>query len=383
MSLGLIGIESYEFIVADLARSRQFYVERLDFREVARSTPEAARTTGEESVVFKAGKILVQCTTPLNSTSRAARYLAWHPDGIPQVTFRVKNLEAARAFLESRRATISSEPVEHRRDNGTWRAFSIATALGDVQFRFVERTDYPWFGPGFEDVTPADGGNRFELMAVDHITVNLLTIEPWTTWLRDVLGFEQFWEISFHTDDVRKGSGGTGLKSLVFKSPESNVKFAANEPLAPNFHASQIAKFVQDHHGPGVQHVAFITPAIIPAVRELRERGIVFLKTPASYYRALGERFQQVGLSLSTIKEPMDTLEQLAIQVDGANERYMLQIFMAEGGLLYDDPRAGPFFYEIIQRAGDPGFGYGNFRALFESIERDQNARGAAPTPAA
>ena len=92
----------------------------------------------------------------------------------------------------------------------------------------------------------------------------------------------------------------------------------------------------------------------------------------------------QIGLSMSTIKEPMDTLEQLAIQVDGANERYMLQIFMAEGGLLYDDPRAGPFFYEIIQRAGDPGFGYGNFRALFESIERDQKARATpTPTPAA
>jgi 4-hydroxyphenylpyruvate dioxygenase len=169
----------------------------------------------------------------------------------------------------------------------------------------------------------------------------------------------------------------------VFRSTECNVKFAGNEPLKPSFHGSQIAKFVEDHRGPGVQHVAFITSAIIPAVRGLREAGIQFLKTPASYYRALGARFAQVGLSMSTIKEPMDVLEQLAIQVDGANERYMLQIFMQEGGLMYDDPRAGPFFYEIIQRAGDPGFGYGNFRALFESIERDQSARAPTPTPAA
>jgi 4-hydroxyphenylpyruvate dioxygenase len=382
MSLGIIGIDSYEFIVADLARSRRFYVDTFDFREVAVSTPDALARTGDESAVFKAGKIHVQVTTPRTTTSRAARYLAWHPDGIPQVTMRVKDLAQTWAELEKRGATFIADPQEEQVHGGRWKSFAISTALGDVQFRFVERDDDAVFGPGLEPVTPADEGNRFRFMAVDHITVNVLTLEPWVTWLRDVMGFEPYWDVTFHTDDIRKGSGGTGLKSLVYRSPEGNVRFAGNEPLRPNFAGSQIAKFVDDHRGAGIQHVAFITPEIIPAIGTLTERGVRFLKTPASYYRALPERFAKVGLSMSTIKEPMDVLERLGIQIDGGNERYMLQIFMQEGGLLYGDPKAGPFFYEIIQRAGDPGFGYGNFRALFESIERDQLAR-QVPTPAA
>lgn len=374
MSIGITGIESFEFIVANLERSRQFYVGRMDFREVARSSRELSQKTGEESSVFKNAKIQVQVTTPLHQRSRAAQYLAWHPDGIPMVSFRVKSLEEAWKFLEGRHATFLDEPVEHKANGGTYRAFSIATALGDVVFQFVERKDYSAFAPGFETLTPSDEGNKYSFMAVDHITVNMLTLEPWVTWCRDTLGWEQFWEITFHTEDVRKGSGGSGLSSIVMRDPESNVKFAANEPRRPNFGRSQIAKFVDDHRGPGVQHVAFITPAIIPAVGGLKQDGIRFITTPASYYEALPERFKQVGLSMSTIKQPMEELQKLGIQVDGANERYMLQIFLQEGGILYDDPRAGPFFYEIIQRAGDPGFGYGNFRALFEAIERDQVA---------
>lgn len=373
MSLGLIGIDSYEFVVHDLARSRQFYVDRLDFREIARSGRERALATGEESAVFRAGKIQVQVTTPLNQKSRAAQYLAWHPDGIPQVTFRVKDLDATWKFLEARQATFLCDPQASRRGAGTYREFAIATSLGDVSFRFVERNDaWEGFGPGFEDLTPADDGNRFRFMAVDHMTMNMLAMSPHVTWLRDTLGFEQFWDVTFHTEDVRKGSGGSGLKSIVMRDPESGVKFASNEPLKPSYDASQIAKFVRDHRGAGVQHVAFITPAIIPAVAGLAAEGINFLTTPPAYYAALPQRFEKVGLSMSTIKEPMGELSRLGIQIDGGNERYMLQIFMQEGGLLYGDPSAGPFFYEIIQRAGDPGFGYGNFRALFESIERSQ-----------
>jgi 4-hydroxyphenylpyruvate dioxygenase len=375
MSLGIVGIESFEFVVANLERSRQFYVDRMDFREVARASTERCQKTGEESSVFRAGKVQVQVTSPLNQRSRAARYLAWHPDGIPCVSFRVKSLEAAWKFLEPRGATFLGDPEEHRDGTGTYRSFSIASALGDVSFRYVERQDWTGFAPGFEDLTPPDEGNRFALMAVDHITVNVLTLQPLIAWFRDVLGMEQFWEVQFHTEEVRRGASGSGLKSLVMRDPGSPVKFACNEPLRPFFDASQISKFVEDHRGPGIQHVAFITPAIIPAVEGLRERGIEFLGTPAAYYRQLGERLRAVEVSLSTIKEPMAVLERNGILVDGANERYMLQIFLQEGGVLYRDPKAGPFFYEIIQRAGDPGFGGGNFRALFESIERDQQAR--------
>lgn len=377
-TLGITGYESFEFVVANLERSREFYVDRMDFREVARSNDEHRRTTGDESILFEAGHIRVQVTAPLNQRSRAAKYLAWHPDGIPQVSFAVKDLDRAWKILEERGAAFLYDPIETRDGDSTHRHFAIATPLGDTSFRFVEKRNWKGYDPGFETVVPEDEGNRFKLKAIDHITVNLLAMRPWTNWLRDTLGWEQFWEVQFHTEDVRKGDSGSGLRSIVMRDPDCGVKFATNEPLRPFFNESQIAKFVTDHKGPGIQHVAFVTPQIIPAIEGLRERGVKFLATPASYYQALEERFKSVGLSLSTIREPMEILERNSILVDGANERYMLQIFLQEGGQYYDDPSAGPFFYEIIQRAGDPGFGSGNFRALFEAIEREQVGRARA-----
>lgn len=370
-----MGVESFEFYVADLERSRRFHVDKLDFREIARSTPEQKEATGHDSAVFRAGKIQVQVSQPLRANSDAANYLAWHPDGIPQVSFQVKDLDQAWKFLEERGGTFIADPEEHKDGEGSYRSFAIATALGDVLFRFVERKKWKGFAPGFENLTPPDEGNRFGFDLVDHITMNTLSLAPLTNWFRDVLGMEQFWDVQFHTEDVRKGDSGSGLKSIVMHDGPSHVRFANNEPMKPFFDASQITQFVRDHKGPGIQHVAFTTPAIIPTVDGLRSRDVAFLSTPGSYYDALPKRFAEVGLSMSTIKEPMDKLRELGILVDGANERYMLQIFLQEGAGLYGDVKAGPFFYEIIQREGDPGFGGGNFRALFESIERDQLAR--------
>lgn len=378
MSLGLMGVESFEFYVADLARSRRFHVDLLDFREVARASEERRERIGHDSSVFRAGNIEVQVSQPLRANSDAARYLEWHPDGIPEVSFRVKNLEQAWKFLEERGGTFIADPEEHRKGDSSYRSFRIATALGDVLFRFVERNNWEGAAPGFNELVPADEGNRFGFELVDHITMNTLSLAPLINWFRDVLGMEQFWDVQFHTEDVRKGDSGSGLKSIVMHDGPSHVRFANNEPMKPFFDASQITQFVRDHRGPGIQHVAFTTPAIIPTVDGLRGRGVSFLSTPGSYYDALPKRFEEVGLSMSTIKEPMDQLRELGILVDGADERYMLQIFLQEGAGLYKDPKAGPFFYEIIQRAGDPGFGGGNFRALFESIERDQLARADA-----
>jgi 4-hydroxyphenylpyruvate dioxygenase len=140
--------------------------------------------------------------------------------------------------------------------------------------------------------------------------------------------------------------------------------------LRPFFRDSQIAKFVEDNAGNGIQHVAFAVPNIISTVEELKRRGVDFMDTHPAYYRDLPDRLARLGVH--NVKEELAALEKLGILVDGANEKYMLQIFMREAAALYDESRAGPFFYEIIQRAGDPGFGYGNFRALFESIERAQ-----------
>jgi 4-hydroxyphenylpyruvate dioxygenase len=378
-SLGLLGYESYTFVVENLERSRAFYTQKFDFREIAHSSNELIRSSGQESAVFAAGEARVVVTTPLSERSAAARYLRRHPAGICTLSFRVKNLDQAREFLAARDATFLDEVEDVTDANGRYRSFSIATALGDVAFRFVERTDFQAFAPGFDTIAvPAnDKGNKFGIERIDHVTGNARTMAPLIAFYRDVLGFEQFWKIQFHTQDVSPELGGTGLKSLVMWDRESGVKFASNEPLAPAFEESQIAKYVYDNQGAGIQHIAFSLPDIIQTVGTLRDSGVGFLSTPPSYFKYLPERLAQLGIH--NVKEELSVLEKLEILVDGEDNKYMLQIFLREASATYDDERAGPFFYEVIQRAGDEGFGYGNFRALFESIERDQRGKASPP----
>ncbi len=374
-SIGILGYDSYTFVVENLSRSRDFYVDKFDFREVAQGSHTWTQRTGELTSVFAAGQARVIVTSPLTQSSAAARYLRRHPAGVSALTFRVADLDRTRAFLAARDATFLGDDVDERDGaGGRYRSFGIATPLGDVAFRFVERTDYRRVAPGLEtsDEPPVSlVPNRFGIAHVDHVTSNARTMAPVVRWYRDTLGFQEFWNIQFHTRDVAPSQReGTGLKSIVMWDPESGVKFATNEPLSPNFEQSQITKFCSDNRGPGIQHIAFALPDIITTTGDLRRRGINFLSTPASYYRALPERLKR--LKINNVKEDLRKLEELEIEIDGQDDKYMLQIFLRDAAGLYDDERAGPFFYEIIQRAGDPGFGYGNFRALFESIEREQ-----------
>lgn len=375
--LGLMGYDSFHFVVADLERSRKFYADRFDFKEVARAGDDLVKRSGQQSVVFGAGDVRVCVSTPLNQTSKAARYLKRHPAGVMSLSFRVEDLDRTISVLDKRGGTLLADPLEHKDDRGgRYRSCEIATPLGDVAFRFVERSDYRAFAPGFEDIGTGQASrpeNIFGITSIDHITSNGLTMQPIVSWYREVLGFEPFWEISFHTQDVaRERASGSGLRSIVMWDPESGIKFATNEPLRPFYRDSQIAKFVEDNQGNGVQHIAFAVTNIIWSVEELKRRAVEFLATPAQYYRDLPERLAKLGIT--NVKEELAELERLQILLDGANDKYMLQIFLCEAATLYDEMRAGPFFYEIIQRAGDPGFGYGNFRALFESIERAQKA---------
>lgn len=378
---GITGFDSFHFVVENLERSRKFYRDVLDFAEVARAGDALVQRSGQQSAVFGAGKVRVCVSTPLTQTSKAARYLKVHPAGVMSLSFTVDDLDKTADFLDGRGGTFLSEPLEFKDEaGGTYRSFEIATPLGDVAFRFVERKNFGAFAPGFVDVGQGhstDPPNRFGIRAVDHATSNGLTMQPIIAWYRDVLGFEPFWEISFHTRDVAKErASGSGLRSIVMWHPESGVKFATNEPLRPFFRDSQIAKFVEDNVGNGVQHVAFAVDDILWAVPELEARGVDFMKTPKSYYEDLPGRLAKLGIS--NVKAALTELEKKQILVDGAHDKYMLQIFMHEAASMYDDRRAGPFFYEIIQRCGDEGFGYGNFRALFESIERAQKAAGRA-----
>ena len=192
------------------------------------------------------------------------------------------------------------------------------------------------------------------------------------------MGFEQFWDIQFHTQDIRHSDAkGSGLKSIVMRDPDSGIKFANNEPKRPFFDQSQISLFVDDLRCEGVQHTALALTDIIPAVRGLSEKSVPFLSTPNSYYEALPEHLKEIGVN--ELDEEISTLQELGILVDGrAHKKYLLQIFLQEAASIHNDKDAGPFFLEIIQRKGDPGFGGGNFKALFKSIERQQQAEGRA-----
>jgi len=374
--LGIIGYDSYEFVVADVERSRRFYTEMMDVPEVARLDERAAAERGENALLFMAGKARCVCVTPRERGSSADRWLGRHPDGVRVVSFRVRNLEATREVLAERGAAFCTEVVGRVDDQGRpYRHFDIATPLGEVRFRFVERAADA-LPPGFSllEEGPQRNSNGFQI--IDHITSNFLTIEPHVTWLRDVMGFAEYWRIHFHTADITPESGGSGLASIVMWDSDSGIKFANNEPVTPNYEASQIYTFIEANNGPGVQHIAFHVPVISPAVENLRRSGIEFLDTPATYYDMLPERLARQ--KVTNFDEKIEEMQRLGILVDGDDDRYLLQIFMVEGGLLHGDEGAGPFFYEVIQRKGARGFGEGNFRALFESIERDQVEREAA-----
>jgi 4-hydroxyphenylpyruvate dioxygenase len=375
--LGIRRLEGFHYYVRDLERSRRFYTEKLDFAETWRSSPELEARTGQRSACFSAGAIDVVCSAPIGPVSegrcRAARFLAKHPDGVGTLVFEVEDAARAFALLEQRGGTPIDDVQTFRDDGGgTLSQFSITTPFGDCTFRFRERSGYRALYPG---AVPHQGGgtNRFGFQHVDHVTSNFQTMKPMLLWLEHVLGFEQMWQVAFHTSDVDPARGsGSGLKSIVMWDPVSQVKFANNEPARPYFKSSQINIFHEELRGDGVQHVALTVADIVTAVRGLRSAGVTFMPTPGSYYDLLPARI--AGSGIGAIDEDLAILRELQILVDGDHHHaYMLQIFLKESAGLYADPSAGPFFYEIIQRKGDRGFGAGNFRALFESIEREQH----------
>jgi 4-hydroxyphenylpyruvate dioxygenase len=378
--LGIKRLEGIHYYVRDLERSRRFYTEKLDFAETWRSSLEIEQRSGQRSACFSAGAIQVVCSAPLgpviDARGRAARFLAKHPDGVGTLTFEVEDAARAFALIEERGGTPIDDIATFHDDGGTLRQFSITTPFGDCTFRFREHHGFQTLYPGAVPYR-GGGGNRFGFQQIDHVTSNFQTMKPMLLWLEHVLGFEQMWEVAFHTSDVDPArTTGSGLKSIVMWDPASQVKFANNEPARPFFKSSQINIFNEELRGDGVQHVALTVADILTAVRGLRSAGVTFMPTPGSYYDMLPARIAQTGIG--AIDEDLDTLRELQVLLDGDHHHaYMLQIFLKESAGLYGDPSAGPFFYEIIQRKGDRGFGAGNFRALFESIEREQ--RGAGP----
>jgi|GEM_PF-74690 len=395
-ALGIKRLEDITFVVNDIERSTRFYTGNLDFALTAESGNALEARSGERTRVFEADRCRVTVVQPLSPTSIAGRYLKRHPDGITTLVFEVADVAETFRVLESRGATIVDDIAWSTRGMGPakdgeastvgrlgW--FDITTPFGEGRFRFLQRSD--WTGPnpglesrlrhpaeGLEPVTAPATTNRFGFEQYDHVTSNFLTLKPMVLWCKEVLGLEEYWDIEFHTDsdDKTATSGhGSGLKSIVLWDPHSGVKFANNEPKRPHFESSQIYGFVVDNLGEGFQHAAITTPDIIGTVRSLRERGVTFMPTPGSYYDLLPKRMLDLGVGV--IDEDVEVLRGLQILVDGKGPgSYLLQIFLKEAAGLYGDDKAGPFFFEVIQRKGDKGFGGGNFRALFESIEHEQ-----------
>lgn len=375
--LGIVGVDSFHYFVRKPERSRVFYEHGFGWRPVARSGEKLVAASGQASTVYQSGDVRVVVSTPENDTCRAARYLKRHPAGVGSLTFAVEDLDRTWNFISKRGGTPIHGIQESRDGGGRFRHFSITTAIGDVSFRFVERTDYPTFAPGFDNVEadPAYTTPAFGFKKVDHITSNAPTMAPVKLWFEHVLGLEQCWEIQFHTNDLNEGerTSGTGLKSVVMWDPRSGIKFPINEPLQPFFKAGQINTFVEDNAGAGVQHIALEVEDCAAAVKTLREHDVAFLQTPGSYYEAAPARLAKKGVDTTKLAHKMGQLRDLGILIDGQPENlYLIQIFLQDAATLYAEPGAGPFFYELIQRCGDPGFGEGNFRALFEAIERDR-----------
>ncbi|MCO4772223.1 MAG: VOC family protein [Deltaproteobacteria bacterium] len=377
-TLGIKRLDSLHYYVHDIERVRSLFVDKMDFTEIGASGEAMNRRGKQRSVVFNAGEATFVFAEPMGVGGAAWRFLKKHPEGIGTLVFEVEDIHHAYKLLDERGATLMGEPESFENLGTNW-TFSITTPFGDTTFRFVQRENPDG---GFPDYVPHDeprgGTNKFGFHEVDHITSNFLTMKPALLWMQHVMGFEEYWEVAFHTDDINQKNRvkhGSGLKSVVMWDPNSGIKFANNEPAPPNFRASQIHLFAEDHRGAGIQHTALTVPDIIGTVRQLRDAGVAFMPTPDTYYDMLPARLKTIGVN--EIEEDIEVLRELEILVDGgANLEYMLQIFLQEQATQFKAAEAGPFFIEVIQRKGDRGFGAGNFRALFESIERQQVAAG-------
>lgn len=357
--LGLQDVDYIEHYVSNARQAAHFYITVFGFELKAYAGLETG-VRDRASYYLEQENIRFVLTAPLNSNSPISKFVHQHGDGVKDIAMMVEDVD--RAFNESvkRGAVAVQEPHNLTDSNGTVRKAAIKT-YGDVIHSFIDRSAYNGiFLPGFEPKESPIKASPVGVQFVDHCVgnVELGKMEDWVDFYRDVLGFTQY--ISF--DDKAISTEYSALMSRVMAGGRGMIKFPINEP-AKGKKKSQIDEFLDFFEGPGVQHVAMLTGDIIATVTELQKRGIEFLKVPTTYYQELENR-------VGKIDEPIDKLAELGILVDNDDEGYLLQIFSKP---VVDRPT---LFYEIIQRKGARGFGAGNFKALFEAIEREQDLRG-------
>lgn len=358
--LPIHGTDHVEFYVGNAKQAAYFYRAAMGFSIVAYRGPETG-TRHRVSYVLQQNKIRFVLTTPLLPSGEIADHIVRHGDGVRSIALWVDDAESAWEETTRRGARGVQAPVTVEDDSGKGRLSSIAL-YGDTIHTFVERGGYRGvFLPGFVEVPGPDRVARpTGLIHIDHMVGNVGwgEMNTWVEFYERVMGFRMF----KHFDDEDISTEYSALMSKVMASGNERIRFPINEP-AEGRRKSQIEEYLDFYGGPGVQHIAMATQDIITSVTQLRDQGVEFLSIPTTYYEELTAR-------VGRIDEPIDELARLGILVDRDDEGYMLQIFTKP---VQDRPT---LFYEIIQRKGSRSFGKGNFKALFEAIEREQALRG-------
>ena len=362
--LPLLGTDYVEFYVGNAKQAAHFYKTAFGFQSLAYSGLETG-SKDSVSYVLKQDKIRLVLTTPLNSKSPINNHIVKHGDGVKVVALWVEDAKSAYEETTKRGAKSYMEPVVEKDEFGEVVRAGIYT-YGETVHMFVERKNYTGtFMPGFRewksDYNPEPTGLKY----IDHMVGNVGwgQMNTWVKWYEDVMGFENF--LSF--DDKQIHTEYSALMSKVMSNGNGRVKFPINEPAKGN-KRSQIEEYLDFYEDSGVQHIAVATDDIIKTVSALKGRGVEFLPPPPqAYYDDIPNR---LGVHRDMMKEDIKELQKLSIMVDADEEGYLLQIFTKP---VEDRPT---LFFEIIQRMGAKGFGAGNFKALFESIEREQALRG-------
>jgi 4-hydroxyphenylpyruvate dioxygenase len=356
--LPIRGYDHIEFYVGNAKQAAHFYDTCFGFRPVAKLGLETS-CRDRASYVMQQGNVRFVLTSALSPDSEITRHCALHGDGVKVIALEVGDAEAAMREAKARGATILQTVQASEDRHGVLRTGVIRYA-GDTVFRFVERGGYRGpFAPGYEPIT-AHGSPPVGLAGIDHIVTNVYLGEMnyWARWYEQVLGFTQL----THFTDKDISTEYSALMSKVMENGTGKCKFPINEP-AEGRKRSQIDEYLEYYCGPGVQHIAMHSADICATVRELRKRDIDFLRVPDAYYDDLQQR-------IGRIDEDFAELRELGILVDRDEDGYLLQIFTAP---VQDRPT---LFFEVIERHGCRGFGQGNFKALFVSIEREQARRG-------
>ena len=362
--LPLLGTDYVEFYVGNAKQSAHYYKTAFGFQSFAYKGLETG-SRDHVSYVLKQDKIKLVLTTPLNSQSPINKHLVKHGDGVKVIALWVEDATAAFNETTQRGAKPFMEPTVEKDEYGEVVRSGIYT-YGETVHVFVERKNYNGlFLPGFvkweSDYNPEPVGLKY----IDHMVGNVGwgEMDTWVKWYEEVMGFVNF--LSF--DDKQIHTEYSALMSKVMSNGNGRIKFPINEP-AEAAKRSQIEEYLDFYEGPGVQHLAVATDDIIKTVAQLKARGVEFLPPPPqSYYDMIPER---LGSHMEIMNEDISKLQELSILVDADEEGYLLQIFTKP---VEDRPT---LFFEIIQRMGAKGFGAGNFKALFESIEREQAKRG-------